>query len=163
MTDLPPPDLLRPYVVKRFPMENQPLFWGRTEKTASCYEISCPCGETAFWVSHHSKRLEEPESPFFTTCSKCGRKALLFDSDIHGYNAQNHDAFTTRGQEEERIWSCPSCQAAGSVVLCVDYCIPSDDEIFTYENPEDWFDGIVLYHVCLTDHSVHFISGFECA
>lgn len=161
MTDLSPPIALKHYRTKKLLRDP---FLDRCDKSANCFELSCAgCGGHVFEIIHKSVWLDEPASPICTRCVRCETQLLLFDSNLHGYNAQYDDGSATQGCENERPWTCPNCNSAGIIVACYDYCYPSDDEVFSEQNAEDWFDVFVLFHICLTDQSIHFVTGIECA
>lgn len=59
---------------------------GHGEQIAVGYRLRCTCGNQLFAVTAYLWNSESSISPVRATCSKCAKKIVIFDSDLHGYD-----------------------------------------------------------------------------
>lgn len=129
------------------------------------FELFCRCGGNLFDIVHYSEYDECPTSPLYARCKQCGGKELLFDSDLHGHDAMIGDPILSKGTSEETIWTCPDCRLAGRIFLAFGYQYCEEDfaELSKTGHVEEYFDALLVFHLCSESGGLHSVAWYECA
>lgn len=164
MTNLSPPSCLKPYHVRPITDEEANRYEMTSDSITRFYPI-CSCGCDCFDTIHYSEFEENPASPLYALCRNCNKRELLFDAEIHGHDAMFDDSIAGKGTSEEAVWTCPECRKAGRIILSFGYSYTGEDfaDLLKTAHIEDYFDGLMVFHVCAESGSLHFVAGYECA
>lgn len=161
---MPPPSCLNHYRPRPLTPEEAERY---IMNSSGCnrFQLACPCGSNLFEIIHYSEYHENPCSPLYTLCKQCGKRELLFDSDLHGYDAMIGDSVLTKGTSEETVWACPKCHRSGRIILSFGYSTTEEDleNLSINGHVTDFFDGLMVFHVCAESGSLHSVAGYECA
>src|SRR5437870_383267 len=87
-----------------------------TDHINTVFELTCSCGAAQHFI--HGYQWQNPDygdakvflSPLILECAACGKKTDLFDSDIHGSDAEHgYGSSTVRGEGEKKLYTCDKC------------------------------------------------------
>ena len=161
---IPPPSCLNSFRPKLLSREEAD-FLEMNSDLFTRYELVCPCGGNLFDIVHYSEYDECPTSPLYARCKQCGRKELLFDSDLHGHDAMIGDPILSKGTNEETVWTCPDCHQPGRIILVFGYQYCEEDfaELSATGQIEDYFDALLVFHLCQGSGVLHSVACYECA
>jgi len=146
--------------------------WLSTRDELDAWLVGCPCGEDKgmlFGVREQDKYCD----PIFYACAACNRRALIFDSKLHGYNAEvdrlrKRRRRATKGRDATFAMYCRACKTtAWRPAVLVTYQGDRDN----YEGYEgklfdpfaDFFDVILIGGACVRCGNIAFGYHNECA
>jgi hypothetical protein len=137
------------------------------------YSLSCTCGGINHFI--HCFRWRNPDyhdqlvhlSPIDLRCAECDKKSLLFDSDVHGYDAElGHGSATVRGEGDRVVFECPTCGRQPLEAL-VRFELGGDifDDSFKQfaGRQQDLFSWFSLVGKCSSCSRMFEVADFECA
>jgi hypothetical protein len=167
-----PPRCLEAFATQAAPPPDGTLD-GHGEELNTAFSVRCSCGEAALTILGHSWR--EPGrhgqlillSPLRLSCPTCERTALLFDTDLHGYDAElGVSGGTLRGEGEPSPHVCPACDGASfEVVARFEYPDDLFDEEFDESrgHEQDLFTWFSLHGRCTSCGKWSTVAEFEGA
>ncbi len=135
----------------------------------SCFRLACHCGGTSHLV--HGFHYREPGrhplilSPLILECTNCGKCALAFDSEFHGYDAEQGTRTNRRGEGKLGVIECPHC---GPNPLEVHVAFEYADDRFDGSQPQfagreqDLFNSFTMYGTCVRCLRQLEVANFEC-
>jgi hypothetical protein len=138
----------------------------------SSFALACPCGGSEFaihgyrWASDLSDKLVLLLSPLQLQCIECRTITPVFDSDLHGYDAEQGGMVATRRAEgTPSIYTCPTCNET-SFVVAVRFEHSANDFDYFPEwlgRQQDLFGWFYLAGQCQRCKRWAAITDFECA
>jgi hypothetical protein len=148
---------------------------GEGQDLDTTFRVSCTCGgESASIYGYRWENTEHPGrpavfvGPIDLVCDTCGRKELLFDGSLHGYNAEcglKSDSASNEGQRTKFV--CPECGDASFEVVAK---FENPEDHFDEDPPEevrgreqDFFTWFFLHGRCRKCHAQVDVADFECA
>jgi hypothetical protein len=108
---------------------------GHGEELNTAFALRCSCGQADLVILGHPWR--EPGrhgglvilSPLQLSCPACSRTSPLFDTDLHGYDAElGMGGGMLRGEGQPSPYVCPACEGR------------SFQAVARFEYPDDLFD-----------------------
>jgi hypothetical protein len=139
------------------------------------FQISCPCGSTAWHVLGHRQIHPDQDesflSPLSLQCERCDRVFPVFDIEKHGYDAVIcGDCWYLRGGDPQR-WTCRHCGGISfDAYPCFSYQCEAED--FGENGPfgpaesahiQDIFDWFHLDARCQACGALDTPVDYECA
>jgi len=135
------------------------------------FSLDCMCGGVCYSVHgfrwQADGKYDKPLflAPLFLECRGCGQTKLVFDSDIHGADAENGVRTHRRGEGQRGTYKCSCGFAIFRIQTSFEYgedlfdqncleCMGREQDLFT------WFD---LVGVCERCRQVCPIASFECS
>lgn len=137
------------------------------------FHVFCSCGETALEVHGYSLRSLQPDyggdlfvGPLGATCSSCGKKTTIFDSDIHGYDGELGQSSYLRGKGKRQRFVCPKCGGTHFSLL-VTFGYDGGEKDLLEDDPDiavqDFFGSFAMLGTCRGCKSKSWIAAFETA
>ncbi len=149
-----------------------PEKWNTGPSFNTCSIACSNCGSGIFRLRSHVTRrtkgwfrkqtVTEVSSPIYLNCSDCSAEYLLFNSELHGWIAQDPD----RDKPDVKLTRPPSTEVCGSFLITFSYQGVENYEDIIEEgcqNPEDFFDTFTIYIRDNTDQEYAQLCTFECA
>ncbi|QDT36334.1 hypothetical protein Pan189_06900 [Stratiformator vulcanicus] len=144
------------------------------------YSLSCSCGADKLSLLGHdiennfgNKTIRVFVSPLHVRCESCNQTRLLFDNDLHGYDAElGHGSTTLRGEGDSTLYRCRTCQSAQFRMILTFYLssetfdMAFEDELGNSrlnERPQDLFHVISVQGTCCDCGQNETMCGLECS
>jgi len=134
------------------------------------FDLDCACGGKTFSV--HGFKWQAGArygtlflSPLYLECRSCGRIDLVFDSDIHGSDAEQGVTSHRRAEGQRDTIKC-SCQSA---TLQIRNSFEYSDDLFNHScftqmgREQDLFSWFDLIGLCERCNKWFSIASFECS
>ncbi len=163
-----PPTLLADFRVVGEVPSPETWNWGREFVTR---QIACACGSPALRVATRQSAaapgVGKQEAvtrlpPVYLSCPRCGRRALLFDAALHGWNGQ----VAPGGRAAEARGLVPFRESVGEVLVTCSYQgIENYQELFEdgISDPQDYFDTFTVYYREPGQAGFESVVSCECA
>lgn len=148
------------------------LFDGHGSPHNSVVALYCCCGSGRY-VGHGFREPGEHPcddllfDPLALECATCGTRADLFDSDAHGYDAQQ-GLFTGRHKDESllaAVYACPCGGQAFEAFARFEYApwLLKDDSPRYAGRKHEMFSWFTLLGICGQCHLLQLVAHFETA
>ena len=137
------------------------------------FALACACGSKLHTV--HGYRWTDPSgevlptllSPLSLKCAGCKKSTVVYDSGIHGYNAElGHGPNTMRAEGELVIDTCMDCEGTAMEVMArfeyPDDLLNGDFEDFAGRE-QDLFTWFSLMGTCSKCRQTMGFTDLECA
>jgi hypothetical protein len=137
----------------------------------SYFKLACECGAPSFFV--HGFRWQSPGprsetlflSPLILECIACRKCTLAFDSNFHGFDAEQGIRTNRRAEGTRGIFECRRC---GEVPLEIEVALEYSEDRFDGSMPEfagreqDLFNSLTMYAACVRCLLPIEVASFEC-
>ena len=144
---------------------------GTQIETEAYYKIGCKCGSMNFLIKGRYENVPGYKeqclfSPILLSCSKCSVNEVIFDANIHGYNAEYDQDSPQSIDKQTNSYACPSCNNDHFEVITHHHY---PDDLFSEEfsdfkvRLQDLFDSISIYGLCTKCSKLSSATDFECA
>jgi len=143
------------------------------ENFNTIFQISCTCGSDRYyiigfeWLNPDFNNTKLLLSPLSLRCVACDKVTDLFDSQIHGYDAElGNGSSTERGKGIKTEYGCPQCDRQ-ALQIYVRY--EHSDELLKYndpksgEQPQNLYSWFSLVGKCNSCSQYYPVTDFECA
>lgn len=142
-----------------------------SDQLLSSFAVACACGSQHHsikgysWQNPNFENLEVFLSPINLSCVSCAKESVVFDSDLHGYNAEL--GLGSRSVRAEGALSLFGCSQCDSCSFEVSTCFEFSDYVFEDEDfkgrEQDFFGWFTLLGKCAACGAEHLVADFECA
>jgi hypothetical protein len=148
-------------------------FNGHGEDVNTVFRLQCTCGHGKQFVLGHF--WQDPDaadalvflSPLALRCEACAQVAELFDSGLHGYEAElGGPPVSKRGEGERADFPCPRCGVQPFEVFArFEYPgnLFEDDSESVRGREQELFSWFTLVGICPGCTRLVEIADFECA
>lgn len=144
-----------------------------SEDITVVFRISCQCGQSRFQaLGHYWQHPDTKEvvflSPLTLKCDSCGKAALLFDIREHGYDGEQGECWSARGEGEPEPFKCDECGPA-TFEIYTKFNYPDDlfdedeDLDFAHGREQDFFDWFSTHGRCSGCSELLEVIDYECA
>jgi hypothetical protein len=103
----------------------------------------------------------EFEGPLYAQCCNCGSKLRIINTATDGFNGEIGDGIL-EDETANATWVCQECGATeGFLIASFGYHFEPDEAIAG--RFQDYFDALILTHVCKKSRQTVQVSMFDCA
>lgn len=135
------------------------------------FDLRCQCGNTEFQVHHlvtYENERRYDVSPITVICDKCSKETVIFDSELHGSDAET-GAFPYKHEGSKTTFISPKCgKSSFRISVMLAYSIDPKEmrEVLNdkeYKRRQDFFDWITICLTCCSCGEYNEELNYECA
>ncbi len=130
------------------------------------FSLSCQCGSKHFQLLGYPHPEAGLLCPVSVECSACNRTSLVFDVQVHGFDAEvGNGCYSMRGEGSPSRYACTHCAGTKFEVLPnFSYQIEPDDmSEEEAARAQDLFDDFNVEVRCSNCRALESPVGYECA
>lgn len=138
---------------------------------STAFGVCCSCGNRILGIRLLSLMENGKEylvPPVYIFCKKCNKETLIFDSEMHGWDAET-GAFPYKYEGTKFDYSCPACKGElFEVAVGFQYSTNEEDlkrilDDAEYNRHQDFFEWFATEVRCNTCQNIQQIMDYECA